>query len=395
MPEPLAASGSGAGADVEVAVDAALRSVEAGLGPAGPYATVDLAVVFLGSAHVEHAELVSAMVTGRLAPRHLIGTTAAGVVSDGVELERGDGLSIWAACLPGADLTPLRYEPPVGDTPASWPAPPEGTRAIVLLADPFTFPADAFLGWVQQAAPGVPVCGGLASAGQAPGHNRLLLDGDVLDGGAVGLAVAGDVAVRTLVSQGCRPIGRSFVVTRVERNLVQELGGEPPVERIRETFAAAERDERDLMRQGLHIGMLIDEYVEAPARGDFLVRGVMGAQAGTGALAIGDLVQVGQTVQFHVRDADSADTDLRELLAGLEPGDPVGALLFTCNGRGTHLFGAPDHDAEAVRGALGDVPVAGFFCAGEIGPVGSRSFLHGYTASLLVFERSAVQRVPS
>jgi small ligand-binding sensory domain FIST len=387
MPEPRAASGSGAGADLTAALDAALRSVEAGLGEGPP---PDLVVVFLGGAHAEEAARAAATLRERLAPRHLLGTTAGGVVSDGVELERADGLSVWAARLPGADLVPLRYAP-AGSEGAAWREPPAGARALVLLADPFSFPADAFLTWVEHCAPGLPVSGGLASGGRVAGSNRLLLDGDVFAAGAVGVAVGGDVAVRTLVSQGCRPIGRSFVVTRAERNLVQELGGAPPVERIKETFVASSQQDRNLLRQGLHIGLLIDEYVHEPARGDFLVRGVMGAETGTGALAVGDVVRVGQTVQFHVRDAQSADEDLRALLAELEASgadaEPAGALLFTCNGRGSRLFGQPDHDADAVREALGGVPVGGFFCAGEIGPVGDRSFLHGFTASLLVFDR--------
>jgi small ligand-binding sensory domain FIST len=394
MPEPRAASGSGTGADLDVAIDAALRSVAAGLGEHQD--PVDLAVVFLGAAHVAEAERAAELVRSRLAPRHLLGVTAGGVLSDGVELERADGLSVWAARLPGAELTTLRYDAPIlgEDVPAGWPVPPPGTHALVLLADPFTFPADAFLEWMRQVAPGVPVSGGLASAAGAPGENRLLADGEVVRDGAVGVAIAGDVVVRTLVSQGCRPIGRSFVVTRADRNLVQELGGASPVERIRETFTTAARDERNLMRQGLHIGMLIDEYLDEPSRGDFLVRTVMGAESGSGALVIGDVVQVGQTVRFHVRDAESADEDLRELLADLErrsggEAAPVGALLFTCNGRGTRLFGEPDHDTEAVRAALGDIPVGGFFCAGEIGPVGQQSFLHGFTASLLVLDQAS------
>jgi small ligand-binding sensory domain FIST len=386
VPDPRAASGSGSGPDALAAVDAALRSIQATLGTADSIAPIDLAVVFLGGAHADQAEAVSATLMSRLRPRHLLGVTAAGVVSDAVELERADGVSVWAARLPGAVLTPLRYEPVDQDNPepAAWQSPPPDARALLLLADPFTLPADALLAWLQQAAPGVPISGGLASAGRAAGENRLFLDGEITADGAVGIAISGEVEVRTLVSQGCRPIGRSFVVTRAERNLVQELGGASPVERIRQTFSAAEQADRNLMRQGLHIGMLIDEYVEEPTRGDFLVRGVMGAQAGTGALAIGDVVEVGQTVRFHVRDAASADEDLREMLAQIPAADPVGALLFTCNGRGSRLFGEPDHDAEAVRAALGDIPVAGFFCAGEFGPVGHRSFLHGFTASLLV-----------
>jgi small ligand-binding sensory domain FIST len=194
--------------------------------------------------------------------------------------------------------------------------------------------------------------------------------------------------LRTLVSQGCRPIGDTYVVTRADRNLLQELAGEPPVERIREIFTHVDPSDRELMRAGLHIGLVIDEYRDDFRRGDFLVRGVLGAQSGTGAIAIGDHVRVGQTVRFQVRDAASADSDLRELLDDARAGTrrPAAALLFTCNGRGSRLFGTPNHDAEAVRAALGGIPLAGFFCAGEFGPVGQRSYLHGFTASLLVVD---------
>jgi small ligand-binding sensory domain FIST len=389
VPEICVATGSGAGPDAGAALDAALRSVAAGLVDAGD---PDLAVLFLGGAHADEAEQLAAGIRDRLRPRHLLGVSAGGVVADGAELERPDGLSLWAAVLPGARLTPLRYEAPRAAVPGAragvaWPEPPEDTAALILLADPASFPAPAFLAWVDQTRPGLPVTGGMASAGL----RVLLLDDEVVRDGAVGLAVGGDVQVRALVSQGCRPIGQSYAVTRADRNLLQELGGAPPIERIRETFSEAEHEDRELMRQGLHIGVVVDEYQDEYGTGDFLVRGVMGAQTGTGALAIGDVVRIGQTVQFHVRDAASADADLRAVLARFVPpagSVPAGALLFTCNGRGRGLFDEPDHDADLLRRTLGEVPVAGFFCAGEFGPLGRRSWVHTFTASALVLLRS-------
>lgn len=381
----------------------AIAQVSEGLGGRIP----DLAVVFVGAAYAPDLHMLDMMLSERLGPRHWIGTTTGGVIVDGSELERLDCLSVWAACLPGAQLTPLRYESPGGGGEpleldaeggtsqdagemalASWPDPPPGARGMVMFADPLAFPPDAFLLWLDQARPGLPVSGGLASAGRG---NRLLLDGQIYDGGAVAMAIGGDVRLRTLVSQGCRPVGRSYTVTRADRNLLQELGGSMPVRRVRETFTQADATDQALMRSGLHIGTVIDEYKESYDRGDFLVRGVLGAESGTGAIAVGDVVRVGQTVQFHVRDARSADEDLRELLGQFAEGGPQpdAALLFTCNGRGRRLFGRPDHDASVVREILGDIPLAGFFCAGEFGPVGSRSFLHGFTASLLVFDHPA------
>jgi len=379
-PRIRAAAGAGVDVDALRATDAAVTAVTAELDE-----RPDLAVVFLGAAHGAEAGAVAVRVGERLAPRHLVGVTAGAVVAGSREIEDPTGVSVWAASLPGATLTPLRYPPAAGagEPPHAWPEPPADATALLLLADPFTFPADAFLAWWEQAHPGVPVSGGLASGAARPADVRLVLDGEAVDGGAVGVAFSG-VAVRTLVSQGCRPVGDSYTVTAADRNLIHELAGEAPVERIRATFAEADPADQALMRSGLHIGTVIDEYREAHGRGDFLVRGVLGAQHETGAIAVGDVVRVGQTVRFHVRDAASADEDLRELLEGF-PGteSPGAALLFTCNGRGERLFGAPDHDARLVSDALG-VPLAGLHCAGELGPVGARSFLHGFTASLLV-----------
>jgi small ligand-binding sensory domain FIST len=394
-----AVTGSGTGPDPVHAVRSAVAEVAAGLGDRTP----DLVVVFVGAAYARDLDRLDALISDRLTPRHRIGTTTGGVIADGSELERPDCVSVWAACLPGADIAPLRYEPPNGggsqppaDEPSlpSWPEPPPGAHGIVAFADPFTFPPDTFLAWLEQARPGLPVSGGLASAGRG---NHLLLDGRIYDSGAVVVAIGGDVRLRALVSQGCRPVGNSYTVTRADRNLLQELGGAQPVRRVRETFTQADPVDQALMRAGLHIGTVIDEYKESFHRGDFLVRGVLGAESGTGAIAVGDIMRVGQTVQFHVRDARSADEDLRELLGRFVEGEPSpeAALLFTCNGRGRRLFGMPNHDASVVREILGEIPLAGFFCAGEFGPVGSRSFLHGFTASLLVFDHPPIPSGPA
>jgi small ligand-binding sensory domain FIST len=215
-----------------------------------------------------------------------------------------------------------------------------------------------------------PLVGGLAAGG--------------VFGGTSGVAISGGVAVRTIVSQGCRPTGRSFVVTRAEGNVIQELAGQPALRRFEEVMHHADPRDRRLVRDGLFVGIVIDEYKEEFERGDFLIRPVLGADPRTGALAVGDYVEVGRTVRFQVRDAESADEDLRTMLAGVRD-RPAGALLFTCNGRGSRLFGVPDHDVSAIRDALPALPVAGFFCNGEIGPVGGRNFLHGFTASVAFF----------
>jgi small ligand-binding sensory domain FIST len=374
--------GSGVDPDPGRALADALGTVAAGLGGEQP----TLVAVFIGEAHAAHAAEISSECRRSLDPVHLIGVTAGAVVAGPAELEQPDAVAVWAAVLPGARITPLTFPPPPeGAGAAQWPDVPQGTTALVVFADPYSFPADAFLAWLGQRDAAVTVSGGLASA-RAAGTNRLLLDDQVHDSGAVAVALGGDVRLQALVSQGCRPVGRTWVVTRAQRNVITELAGAPAVDRLRETYQEADPAERALMEQGLHIGLVFDEYQEAFGPGDFLIRAVLGADEDSGSIAVGDLVRVGQTVQFQVRDADSARDDLRAVLTTLDDPQPAGALLFTCNGRGSRLFGTPGHDAGLVSATLGGAPLAGFFAAGEFGPVGARSFLHGFTASILLLE---------
>ena len=263
---------------------------------------------------------------------------------------------------------------------------PTDARAMLVLADPFTFPAGQFLDDLRaRLGRELPVIGGLASAARGPGGNRLVLDDQVMTDGAVGVVLAG-VDVTTVVSQGCRPIGDPLIVTSGEGRLIGELAGRPAMQRLEEMVRRLGPEELALARQGLHLGRVIDESKADFGRGDFLIRSVLGADPERGAVAVGDEVAVGDTVQFQVRDAASAAEDLHHLLA-TEAADA--ALLFTCTGRGTHLFGVPDHDAGVLDTALGGVPSAGMSCAGEIGPVGGRSFLHSFTASIALFRERA------
>jgi small ligand-binding sensory domain FIST len=240
---------------------------------------------------------------------------------------------------------------------------------------------------LREQHPDLPVIGGMASGARGPGGSRLLLDGTILVDGAVGVLIGGGATIETIVSQGCRPIGSPYVVTRGEGQFVRELAGRPALERLDEVATTLAPDDISLInRTGLHLGRVIDEHKATFDRGDFLVRTVLGGDRDHGAIAVNDVLDVGVTVQFHVRDADSADEDLRQLL-GERAQSPVpdGALLFTCNGRGRHLFGLPDHDAGLLADVLGPVPTAGMFSAGELGPVGGRNFVHGFTASIALF----------
>jgi small ligand-binding sensory domain FIST len=319
-----------------------------------------------------------------LTPKLLVGATAVSVIGNAEEVEEAPAFSLFAACIPEARLTPVTLaveQTPDGPAVVGWPDLDHSPSTLVLLADPFSFPVDGFLRRLDEDRPGLRVIGGVASAAMRPGGNRLVLDDDVRSGGAVGVLVDG-VDVQPVVSQGCRPIGQPFVVTRANGSFIEELGGRPPLERLQELAESLEEHERSLVQTGLHLGVVVDEHQTVFGRGDFLVRNIMGADRSSGALAVGDHVAVGQTVQFQVRDAGAADEDLRTLLAGA---DASAALVFTCNGRGRHLFGTPDHDAAVVAELLGPIPAAGAFCAGEIGPIGGRNFLHGFTASLALF----------
>jgi small ligand-binding sensory domain FIST len=371
------------------AAEEALSHAQDSLGGEAP----QLTLLFFSVHHLPLIDQIAAVAAKAAAPGRLLGCTAQAVVGDGREIEQGPALSAWTANLGAAEIEPFTIataDTEDGPTTLGLPAIDAGTRAVILLGDPYTFPADV-LAQLSDAAPGVPIIGGMASGGRGPGRHALVLDGDVRSFGAVGVTLGGDVRIETLVSQGCRPIGSSYIVTAAEGNVIRSLAGAPPLERLRDLFAELSPEDQERANRGLHIGVVIDEYATEFGQGDFLIRNVIGADQNTGAVAVGDDVHVGQTVQFHIRDASAADEDLRNALGVLElsragdPGALAGALLFTCNGRGSHLFGTPDHDVQTVRRSLGQLPVAGMFCAGELGPVGGRNFLHGFTASLALF----------
>ncbi|HVF06899.1 MAG TPA: FIST N-terminal domain-containing protein [Frankiaceae bacterium] len=333
-------------------------------------------------------ERVSALAGGATT----LGCSAGGVIGNERAVEASSAVSVWAAVLPRTTIRTFHLE--VMRTPESLavvglPERVDESDLCLLLADPYSFPADGFVSRFNDTAGGLPIVGGLASGMLGPGGSRLLIDGRVVDRGAVGALLRGPVAATTVVSQGCRPIGPTMIVTKADGNVVLELAGQPAVKKLEEIVAELPADEQALASRGLHIGIAMDEYAEVHERGDFLIRGVLGVDEERDGLVVGDLVDVGRTVRFQVRDAQAADEDLRALLSGPamlgEPGLVQGALLFSCNGRGANLFPSADHDALLVGEHFAHAPVAGFFAAGEIGPVGGRNYLHGFTASIVAF----------
>ena len=369
----------------EAAIRAVAQATEA-LGDASP----SLAVLFASARFLAVAEDLVAAITELIGPLPLIGCVGEAVAGGAREVESEPAVSLWL----GAGLGPVEtfameyIRTPSGGAYGGYLFPREPEGAHLMICDPFTFPADGLLTHLNEQVPGAVVMGGMASAARAPRQSRLFLDNRVLSVGAVGVHLP-NAEVHPLVAQGCRPIGDAYIVTRADGSLIHELGGRPPLVRLREMAAALPSRDQELLAQGLQLGVVIDEYQAEPGQGDFLVRGVVGADPDSGAIAVGDQIQVGQTVQFHVRDAQSADEDLRRALerelAALGGRRPAGALLFTCNGRGSRLFTAPDHDTGLIAATLGDIPLAGFFCAGELGPVGGQNFLHTFTASIALF----------
>jgi len=355
---------------------------------------VDLACLFFSSHYADHAESLSAAVREELRPGLLLGCTGEGVLAKSEEIEGDAAVTLWAARLPVVRLTPVRLSVLQHDEGYSVSGWPEGLGAgperptFLLFADPFSTPVDEVLALMADRYPGSKAIGGLAGGGNDLGENRLVLNDEVYEGGLVGVALSGPVQIRTVISQGCRPIGERFVVTKAEKTVIQELGGTPALVRLQQTFESLTEPDRRLAHRALHIGVLMDEHRNRFERGDFLVRNLIGADRNSGSIAIGDVVREGQTVQFHVRDARSATEDLKLMLAAerVRSDKPVlGGLVFSCCGRGRGLFGRPHHDAMAIQEGIGDVPLAGFFAQGEIGPVGGTNFLHGYTASIALF----------
>jgi small ligand-binding sensory domain FIST len=367
---------------------AAARSAAAGLEDVAP----DVAVVFASGAHLAAPEATLEGVYAELSPVSLVGCGAGGVLGCGRELESGTGVAVWAAALDSGSVD--IFHATVSEEDDEEPGVLEGMPdpgaqdTLVMLPDPYSFPTDAVLAGLARDAPGVPVLGGLSSGRTVQGTGALFFDQEVREEGAVGLCLRG-VELLPCVSQGAVPLGREMTITSAEGNVIQELAGRPALETIEQVIGELPLAERTLVVAGLLVGVVIEGGKPEYEQGDFLVRGVLGADPDTGAVAVGARVEPGQVMRLHARNAALAGDDLRRELSlraeATSGGHPAGALVFSCNGRGQSMFGACDHDASLVQDVLAGAPAAGFFAAGEIGPVGTRSFLHAFTATVAVF----------
>ncbi len=361
--------------------------------------TVTLGLAFLTPALFDRAREVLEILRVHAQIPLLAGCSSAGLVVNGRELENDSGLALALYHLPGAQLKAVRIsqeQVEEANGPAWWhnelSLGPEDTAGWLAFADPFSFDADSWLkGW-NAAYPALPVLGGLASGEPAQRSTQLYLNDDVHEDGAVMIAVGGEVRLAGVVSQGCEPIGETGIVTKAERNFIHEIGNRPAYQALVEAFTSLSASQQETARGALHVGLVINEYLDEFHRGDFLIRNLLGADPAGGSIAIGAMPRLGQTIQFQRRDAQAADEDMSALLARAKEqlrGKLIyGGVLCCCNGRGTHLFGSPDHDAAMAQKALGPLAVAGFFCNGELGPIGERNFVHGYTASLGLFVKA-------
>jgi small ligand-binding sensory domain FIST len=351
----------------------------------------DLAVVFVSGGLLAEAQTVLATIHEILAPDELVGCGAGGVIAHGREIEAGAAVSVWAANL-GEEGSAVAFHAAVeevetGTGALTGMADLAGAAGAILLADPVTFPTDAVLRFLSDSTPLLPLLGGLASGRSASDETILFIGDEVVDDGAVGVRLDG-VEMLPMVSQGATPLGPELTITAGDGHVIGELAGKPALAKLRETIEELGAEDLRLVQGGLLVGIVVDSNKPDYVQGDFLVRGLVGADPQTGQVAIAADVHPGQVVRLHARDAESADRDLREALSirmtALGGRPPAGALVFACNGRGRQMFGCSDHDAEVIGDALG-VPAAGFFAAGEIGPVGGSYFLHSFTATVAVF----------
>lgn len=357
----------------------------------------DLAMMFVSPHHEDACDALVQRVLEATGASNLLGCTGESIIGPSSELERTPAVALWTASLPGVRVMPFVVD--IDDvnnfeTAEDWTdrigMERDTSPSFVVLPEPFTFgPAvEHTLNLMDQLYPGSTIVGGLPSGGSSPGENRIFLNDQVLRQGLIGVSLSGPIAVEAVVSQGCRPIGEPYVVTRADQNVIRELRGRPALEVLKSVFEQAGEADQALIRQGrLHIGSAIDASRSQFGPGDFLIRNMMDFVDDT-AIAIAAIIRPGQTIQFHIRDAESADKDMQRLLtASLGEADtpPQGGLLFSCNGRGTRMFDNPNHDIGIVNEQAPNCAVAGFFAAGEIGPVGGKTFIHGLTSSLVLF----------
>ncbi len=376
---------------LEKAFTSAAEEIKEALGSAP-----DLLICFISPSFKNNYSDVTELAKNCLSPQHFIACTAGGIIGGGLELEREPAIALAAALLPDVKVTTFHIDDkdmPDGDAPqTAWEKLVSVTFRdsphFVLLPDPFSFRIDVLAEGLDFAFPGSVKIGGLASGAHQPNQNALFLNEKMYRTGAVGIALSGNIEVDSIVAQGCRPVGPTFRVTECQNNVLLELDGQPAVNALYSVLEKMSEKDQKLAKYSLFLGVVMDEFKDSFQHGDFLIRNILGLEPNSGALIVGELLRNERTVQFHLRDAETSSDDLSKMLKRYketQPAPPEGALLFSCLGRGEHLYGIPNHDSDMFTESIGEIPLAGFFCNGEIGPVGGTTFLHGYTSSFAIF----------
>ncbi len=387
------------GASLERTLRQAAREVKAHLDTN----KADLGLLFISSAYRAEAVDLWPLLKEELQIKHLLGCTGGGIIGNGKEVEDRPAVSLTAAVLPDVEIVPFHVTqeqlPDADAGPKTWRelvhVNPEKQPSFLILSDPFSIDSDALVAGLDFAFPQAVKVGGLISGGTNPNEHLLLLDQKILSKGAVGVALSGDIFVEAVVAQGCRPVGKPLTITESDENILMGVDGKAPLAYVQEMYEKANLRDKELMQSSLFLGLLMDPFKSNPKQGDFLVRNIIGLDQNRGIMAIGAQLRAGQTVQFHLRDATTSHDDLQLMLSNsqsaklktMAAGNPAaaGAMLFSCLGRGKRLYGESDHDSSLFKSVVGDIPVGGFFCNGEIGPVGGKTYLHGYTSSIAVF----------
>jgi len=369
---------------------------------------VSLGLVFMSPNFFPHAAQALEVLRVHAKIPLLAGCSSHGLIAGAEEIEKSSGLVLALYSLPGATVKGVHFSQAQVTEAATeeesyWPlelgVDPRRTNGWLAFVDPFHIDSESWIRTWNRAFTGIPVFGGLASGTFPDPLTQIYLNGEVFEEGGVAVAIGGDVELTGVISQGCTPIGETWTLTRVEQNLIHNIGNRPAYSVLAETFQKLPPDEQRKAQGNLFIGLVVNEYLDEFHRGDFLVRNLIGGDPKSGVLAVGAMPRTGQTMQFQRRDADAATEDMNELLEHskekLAGATVYGGCLCCCNGRGQHLFGRANHDVELIQHALGPLGLAGFFCNGEIGPVGAKNYLHGFTASLALFVKKPTPAPPA
>ena len=359
--------------------------------------SVDLTIIFVSPQFKDKYEEIPKLIRDRISSRHFLGCSGGGIIGGGKEAEQQAAFSMTCANLPDVEIQGIHTDtmklPDQDTAPSVWRewlgVDVEKNPSFIFLADPFSFQGEEFLAGVDFAYPNSSKVGGLASGAQAQGGNALYLNDKIHNNGLIGLALSGNIGMDTIVAQGCRPIGEPVKVSKCDGTLLTGMDGQPPLELLQSVYEGLDENDKSLVQTSLFLGIEMDPLKDNPQQGDFLIRNIMGVEREIGGIHVGTLLREGQLVQFHLRDKAMSAEDLKLMLTRYKANknfkNTSGALLFSCLGRGQYLYGKPNHDADMFRDHIGDIPLGGFFCNGEIGPVGKTTFLHGYTSSFGIF----------